>query len=1272
MRNRLFILCLASLASVSYAKEGKAYEGPAHYRVIETQEHIVPIERGAYEDLLRVVDEQNRQKGIFSNYLQKGRDSRHLGNVDLVPVAQFAGDYDNFKVDLTYKKTSTSFGYHGVDQLLTQKDKALKEDKTFDKLSYSREGNQKRFYFGNGNTVKDILITGTDGFDKKLEETKQQKNDRYVIEGVYKRPYKIRNQLGISVDEYKKNIEGQSREKALEYIKKKLEEKLEDPEHKKIEMKNGELYTTDKNGKEWKVLLHIEPVSIPEIRYGSTKQEYKDDIFTNIYLYTPTSSPDDKKDSSGRVFYTKDNNIIVEDKFKYPENVVEFDSRKKEIKEQYEKDKKELTPEKFNEKWVKPFEKGGEFEKELSAMKGELEKASKEKEIEDKKKEEAEKEKNKVREDKRWPDGLYWWDLKEEKKEELIKKYPDAKELLEKYFEQDKIYQEADKKSNKLYEEISKEIPRKHGFYDGWGAEEKDKKWLKIAIANKNLTRKYLGKDIEFRGQGRIDGIVDLGEGHNQLTIQEQFTGRYGTNIILGSKAALKNIAFVNVSGAIGDSSHASLSGRTSLSLDIDPTITNPKGHMIQHAFKNSDPNIVFRGIGSITSSSNRNDFYIELMASRIAKNSIVDMGRKLKYKTQDFHDPAKELDMEIKLISDSIAHTIENKEEKEEGNSLVEVKIREQIKALNEKENAVYGSIHHSGRLDILQPTLTTTNKKTTFNVVDDDREETKKTRLIHLIKTDSPEKVVQEIGQFNLSDTAKKEAIERVRKIADSENMKKLKEKTEQFKGLVNSEEYKKLEFAKQGENITNLNPGETWQELRQGSYDKTTIERKVNEVKEVIEKIDQKTVTRLVEKYPKMEVLKNIKQNLQSLKESLEKLKDEELKSENTKVQRLFSIFSSLGIKLQEQVSMTEDTLDNETANNFEKYYTEDRRNYMELKNMLFYTIREEESLSELKNVISQLQERNIYSKLNKVAKNELSTYTNLPYDIDHSLLEKKTLYTRGGFISSRTVQKNFKGNIYTGYGIFEEEYKKGLRIGGIVGGANTDHTETYSRTLRTVATESSIKGVSAYAGAYVNKKLTTPNLEWISGLGLQYGYYTVKRQLKNNYQELHSKGHSQIGALSTYTGFVYSHPLQNDLILRGKGILSYSLIHQGKVKEKDGLNLEIAAKDYHYVDGELGISLAKTLYDDSKKSTLSAGISGIFGLSGYDNKDLKAKVRNSSTGYNIMGDKTKKDAVKIYLDYNMQLDLGFNYGLEGTYITNNDQSDVKIGLKAGYSF
>src|SRR3712207_4899423 len=130
MRNRLFVLCLASLASISYAQG--AYDGPAHYRIIETQEHIVPIERGAYEDLLRVVDEQNRQRGIFSNYLHKGRDSRHLGKVDLVPVAQLLiGDGDvKYKEELTSKKTSKISGYHSVHDLIEQKDKKLKDDRS--------------------------------------------------------------------------------------------------------------------------------------------------------------------------------------------------------------------------------------------------------------------------------------------------------------------------------------------------------------------------------------------------------------------------------------------------------------------------------------------------------------------------------------------------------------------------------------------------------------------------------------------------------------------------------------------------------------------------------------------------------------------------------------------------------------------------------------------------------------------------------------------------------------------------------------------------------------------------------------------------------------------------------------------------------------------------------------------------------------------------------------------------------------------------------------
>lgn len=1261
MKNKLLILCLIALASVSYA-EGPKYEGPAHYRIFETQDLLDPIERGAYENLLRLVDEKNRQNGVESNYLEKSRYKNRMefDHVDLVPVAQFAGSSNDYSAELPIKSSSSVEGYSSIRDIVEKGDSYLKETQVFDKLSSSREGNIKRFFFGKGNRVNDIIVAGKNGFDEKVKEMKASNKDKYLLEGVYVRPFSSeKNQIGMSIEEYKQ-LKGKSHEEQLKF----LEEKINLKFSQKVYIKDGALYTKDNKGKEWKVLCSLEAVSIPQISYGTTKKYYKDDIFTNIFVYLPTKEGENKEDSRGKVLYSKDNDIIIEDKFSYSDVA----TIREELKKQYLKDKENLKEEEFNKKWVEPFQKGGEFEKDVNAMTKELEEASKEKIKWDNIKKEANSLQDKIQEDQRWPKDLYSFTLRymdENKRKETLEKYPNAKDLLEKWFKQYDIYKEADEKSETLDKKINEEIPKQYGFYNGWGKKPGDDKWLTVAVKNKDIVKKYLGKNVEFRGQGRIDGTIDLGDGNNELIIAEQFTGKYGTNIILGPRAKLKNISAVNISGAIGGGGKVSLSGRTSLTLDIDPSVKNAQGHLIQHALKDSDKNIIFRSQDSVLHSNNRNDFAIELMTSRISESSIVDMGRKANYTVPDFHDPAKKIDMKMKIISDSIAHTVsEKKELSAEGNTLLAVEIRDKLKQLDEQENSVYASIRNSKKIDVLQPTLTTTNKKTTFNVTDDDREQKKKIDLIHLIKTKNPEEVIKEASQFYLDKLTTEKMMKKIEEISHSDKMEKLREKTAEWKEMTSSEEYKHLNLEEKKKKLSNLDPNETWQSMRQNIYNQETIDKKVAEMKEFVNSFDLESVKKVSEKYPNIKRISSISDRLKYLKEELEQNLTKE------KIEGLFSALNTLKADLEKQILMSEETLENEMVEELEKYSSDLQKTYLELKDVLFYSIREEEALSELKNVIGQLQEKNIYSKLNKIAKNEISTYTNLPFDIDRSLIGDRA-YTRGSFISSRNVQKNFKGNIYTGYGIYEEEYTKGLRLGAIAGGANTKHTETYSRTLRTVATESNIQGVSAYVGAYVNKAFTS-QLEWISGLGLQYGYYTVKRQLKNNYQELKSKGNSQIGAVNTYTGLVYSYPLPNDLMLRGKGILSYSLVHQGRVKEKDGLKLDIAAKDYHYVDGELGISLAKTLYDDSKKSTLAGGISGIFGLSGYDNGPLKAKIHGSTSGFNILGDNTKKDAVKIYLDYNMQIDTGFNYGLEGTYITNNEQNDVKIGLKAGYKF
>ena len=242
-----------------------------------------------------------------------------------------------------------------------------------------------------------------------------------------------------------------------------------------------------------------------------------------------------------------------------------------------------------------------------------------------------------------------------------------------------------------------------------------------------------------------------------------------------------------------------------------------------------------------------------------------------------------------------------------------------------------------------------------------------------------------------------------------------------------------------------------------------------------------------------------------------------------------------------------------------------------------------------------------------------------------------------------------------------------------MGFMVGGANTNHKITHSkRSAESTPTDSTVKGTSAYLGTYYNQEVISSKINWINGLGAQYGSYKTERHLRNNYQGFDSKGKVKVKGLNTYTGFVISYPIQEDVALQFKGILSYTFLKQGKVKENNGLAIDVDSKNYNYLDSEVGVGMSKTLYDIDGKSNLTASISGISGLYGYKNDDLKARIAGSTSSFNIKGDRVKKDAVKILIDYNVQKATGFNYGLEGTYISNSAESNVKIGVKAGYVF
>lgn len=991
--------------------------------------------------------------------------------------------------------------------------------------------------------------------------------------------------------------------------------------------------------------------------------------------------------------------------------------------DQYFYDKKHLSKEDFENKWVKPF-KNPEYIKAKENYERELAEAQKRYEAAKKEFDNAAKEENGFYDNPNRPANFYGiatWeglDTEQQKKDYLNSLSDKDRKYVETWV---KLYENRIKLENettKLNSDIASGIAKKYGFWNDPSATPEQRKYagLNGLIKDLELTRSIAGKNVEFRGIGRIEGTVDLGEGKNTLKIAEQITGQYGTNITLGAYAKLKNIDTVEVGGSLTlDNAQASISGRTSLSMDIDATKKNSEGHYYQHALKDSDPNIRFIKYGT-TNMDSRNDFMIELLTSKITENeAIIDMGRKIDYTWHDMIT-GKDYDMTIPFVSDSIAHQlINNKKLSKNGTSLLELKTREELRRLNADENAVYRSIRNANKLGILSPTLTTSNKKTTFNIVDEEKEAKKKKDLLTYLKTKSGEELLNDLSQFNLSADEKKEALNLIKNLKENNDFKsiinkekELKNKLDEFNKIEKDANYQKLAFKDLSDSVEN-NFSKLSNNIYSSFANKNNLEKSLNVDLDRTDSFEiiQKAIL-LGDKVPELknkmnDIRSELKTSLnnfeQSLRKDLETVKALKAKYPNSKFgeieKTIESILADNKIRtvlsrnlnndnelakviadykvLLSNISMqlnTRKTIEKELEENDASIEQPRYADYHRLKSKIFYTMREEEVLSELKNMLNQLSDRNIYSKLNKVSKNEISTYTTLPFEVTHALTDKKHI-GRGGFISNRTVQDNFKGNIYTAYGLYETTANSGTKYGILFGGAHTKHNEVYQRSLTTVATESEIKGTSAYVGGYFNKPVVN-NLNWITGIGTQYGRYKVKREMRNNYQDLHSDGKVNTTSLNTYSGLIINYPIQEDVFVQLKGLLAYTMVKQSKINESGDLPLDINGKTYHYVDGEAGISFNKIFYGEDLKSSISAGAYGILGITGYKNGDMEAKINGSSSSFGIKGDRVKKDAVKIHLDYNVQTDAGYTYGLEGTYITNSKENNVKIGIKGGYTF
>ncbi|KID49240.1 hypothetical protein C095_06165 [Fusobacterium necrophorum subsp. funduliforme B35] len=122
--------------------------------------------------------------------------------------------------------------------------------------------------------------------------------------------------------DFKEKIEGKSREEVAKFLKTKLEEKQksdtgnEKIKDKKFEIKDGDLYTVE-GDKSWKVYWTLEPVTVLA---ETMSEKLKDEVFSKIYVYHEKK---EGKDSAGRILYTKDGSILVEDTLDYNKDMID-------------------------------------------------------------------------------------------------------------------------------------------------------------------------------------------------------------------------------------------------------------------------------------------------------------------------------------------------------------------------------------------------------------------------------------------------------------------------------------------------------------------------------------------------------------------------------------------------------------------------------------------------------------------------------------------------------------------------------------------------------------------------------------------------------------------------------------------------------------------------------------------------------------------------------------------------------------------------------------
>ncbi|PID78312.1 MAG: hypothetical protein CSA18_02090 [Deltaproteobacteria bacterium] len=1393
----------------SYSKENQ-YRVPRSWDV-----ESIGIEESAYTNVLRVIDEINRANGDPKRYvLNNGRVPEITDDVDIVPIW-----VDELK-PYSYSASMVSpTRYYKTDSLFDLLDNTKNYKELNDFSNYFIQQNM-RYYFGNGNTVKDLIIEKKSKFADTLSNLQKEGQEKYLIDGRYENydSTDLFNTLKITSQEYKEHFLDSNGKKLsfhdpklLDFIK----QRIKTVKGFDVTVKDGELWTQAADGKLHRVLWNTDPVSRPEfpsltvfgfLQKGLEEQgiasEVKGDqllikgadgksnvalwkivpktsdfatdsdletFLANVHTGNPTvtkindhtlrvelggksvdieiqTAEGKVKDVSwykntlltqlhiykdlidrGKILYTKDGGIIIENvadtsnldpkiKSGYsevsltPSNVTNVEKIYFQMIDDYaDMQENKMTEEDFKKKWDFA-ENNTSFHTKLNPLVG--------------KNKDLQEGEEKIAEVKESMANYSGYDYNTWTYHDL---YPD-------YFESGDatkraaIYNGTDVKAQEYMTDKSLSLSEFQALLDDTettltnvaGLETEIDTAMTTAgferIANSDVIVNNYGKTVEFRGRGRVEGTIDFGEGDNRLKITEQATGRYGTNIVFGPYVKLKNISYIAIGGQYTASAGGvGISGKSSLSIEIDPNKLNNDGRLYQHALKDTwtDGNrIVLKSYGD--DPINRDEFAIEMKVSSLGKDVEVDMGRPLVYKAKAFHphhvwgpgniDVGDILEYRTNFYSDSIAHQlvlVDEGDEVKKKNGIIKVHLKNSLLRLNGEENNVFRSMVKSGNIGCLSPTLTTSNKKTQFgSTAEEDKfEEQKIMNLVAaMVEQKKPADVLRLSSHLEISEDRLDSLKKNVENIEKDEDVVKAKN---QVKTL---EKYKKIDTTSTIEDLENtvkdfksiIPPDGIGYAIKDrvvqkiyekyGTVDKVEeeIERLKNYAEhfnDILQKFEDAKPSNADDEvvtgdagWSAKKIGENIRNHLGDLKNVPDDWSSEIERKRALELAYYIVKYRDAKKDLLDLKDMTNDDIYKHIVKELE--FDAGRKegagpDWMSVITSIFYTQRQEESLKELKILIKQIQDKNIYAKINKISKDEIDVFTPLVIDARFDF-DSKEAQVRGGAVSGRFARDEFKGDIYTGYGSYEAPIKDNLSLGFVMGGGSSDFHEIVNDDNSTVTTNSKIKGSRVYLGGF-GRYGFKQNINWINGLGVQAASYDIDRDMKNHYQHEKYKGEVKTYTGTFYSGLLYTYNLNDSLNLKFKTGIAYTMVSQDKVKEKNSpLSMEVKSQNFHYLDGQVEVGLAKTIRGDKLNSSLSGMLSTKYGFVGYDNDNLKGRFNGSSSDFDIQGESYKKTSVNLKLDYNVIYDAGFHYGLEGNYTQNGNEDNISIGAKVGYSF